>query len=520
MNRHCSFAIPLVVLVVLSLLANAVETPAAEPKRGGVITLGITRDISVMNPLVDTGSTQKRIRDLMFEPLLGIDLKGNLRPALAEAWEVSKDGKLYTIRLRKGVKFHNGQEMTAEDAKFAIDYTLDKKNVAYGYSILQVVEGVEAPDKYTLRVHLKEPSPGFFYAVSNIRAFSVIPKGSVEPKNLKPTVYPPGTGPFRFADWKPKQRLTLERYDDYWGNKVYVDRVVFKPISNATVRMTALRAGDVDLIEAAPWEWVTQIKGGKLKGINYSAGTDAGFRVIKFNAGNPPFNNKKLRQAVAYALNKKEILNAAYFGFGEPTDQRYPKGHEWYVDEAKFPARDTERAKALLKEAGYNGETIEFSVRQGEGETEASTIQAQLKRIGVTVKQNLMEYGHYRSIRRTGEFQMVPSGGDYEPDPIATYGDQFRCPADLKKRTANDTGYCDKEMDALIEAAETEVDEAKRRELVQRIVKKLAEDVPEIPVGFVPRFFAFRDNVKGFQTDRQGSFQWLGGGLSHAWLDR
>ncbi len=507
-------------IALMFALPAMAQMGSESPKRGGTLTMATRKEITLMNPLVRTSSTDREIRQLMYEPLLAIDIKGSLAPRLAESWEFSKDGKVAIFKLRKGVKFHNGQEMTAEDAKFAIDYTLDKNNVAYGYSILQVVERVETPEKYTLKVHLKNPTPGFFYAMSNIRAFSVIPKGSVEARNLKPMAYPPGTGPFRFAEWKPKQRLTLQRFDDYWGQKVLINRLVLRPIHNATVRMTALRAGDVDLIEAAPWEWVTQIKAGKLKGIGYSEGSDAGFRVIKFNAAGRPFKNKKLRQAVAYGIDKNEFLQATYFGFGQPTDQRYPKGHAWYVDEARFPAHDMERAKALLKEAGYNGETIEFSVRQGEGETEALTVQAQLKRIGMKVRIKLMEYGHYRALRRTGEFQMVPGGGDYEPDPIATYGDQFRCPANLKKRTANDTGYCDKEMDSLIGAAETELDASKRKTLVQKIVKKLAVDVPEIPVGFVPRFFAFRDYVKGFKTDRQGSFQWLGGGLSHAWIDK
>ncbi len=506
-------------LLVFALPALA-QVSSSAPKRGGTLTMATRKDLTLMNPLVRTSSTDRQIRNLMFETLLGIDNSGNLQPRLAETWEFSKDGKVATFKLRRGVKFHNGQEMTAEDAKFAMDYTLDKKNIAYGYSILQVVEGVEAPGRYTLKVHLKEPSPGFFYTVSNIRAFSVVPKGSLKPGTLKPMSYPPGTGPFRFVEWKPKQWLTLARYDDYWGPKVLVDQLVLKPISSATVRMTALRAGDIDLIEAAPWEWMTRIKAGKLNGINYSAGTDAGFRVLKFNVADPPFNNKKLRLAVAHAVNKEEFLLATYFGFGESTDQRYPKGHTWYITDARSPVYDLERAKALLKEADYNGEIIEFSVRQGEGETEATTVQAQLRRIGIKVKLKLMEYGHYRSIRRTGDFQMIPSGGSYEADPIATYGDQFRCPADLKKRTANDTGYCDKEMDSLIQAAETEVDAAKRKVLVQRIVKKLVEDVPEVPIGFVPRFFAFRDYVKGFETDRQGSFQWLGGGLSSAWLDK
>jgi ABC-type transport system substrate-binding protein len=134
------------VLFIFSLSAQAAQAAAPEPKRGGTITLGVTRDISVMNPLVDTGSTQKRIRDLMFEPLLAIDLKGNLQPALAEGWEVSKDGKLYTIRLRKGVKFHNGQEMTADDAKFAIDYSMNAKNGARGFAELAIVDRAQAPD--------------------------------------------------------------------------------------------------------------------------------------------------------------------------------------------------------------------------------------------------------------------------------------------------------------------------------------------------------------------------------------
>ena len=125
MKRYFGIHILGLLFFTFSPTAQSANGAAAEPKRGGTVTLGITRDISVMNPLVDTGSTQKRIRDLMFEPLLGIDLKGYLQPGLAEAWEVSKDGKLYTIRLRKGVKFHNGQEMTAEDAKFSIDYSMN-----------------------------------------------------------------------------------------------------------------------------------------------------------------------------------------------------------------------------------------------------------------------------------------------------------------------------------------------------------------------------------------------------------
>jgi peptide/nickel transport system substrate-binding protein len=217
MIRSCS--IGMLVLFISSLIAQTAQAAAAEPKRGGTITLGVTRDISVMNPLVDTGSTQKRIRDLMFEALLAIDLKGNLQPALAEAWEVSKDGKLYTMRLRKGVKFHNGQEMTAEDAKFAIDYSMNEKNGARGFAELSVVDRAEARDKYTLNIYLKRSAPAFKYALARIETFSVIPKESVTDGMKNPNRFPPGTGPFKFVEWISQQRIVSSASPTTGGTK-------------------------------------------------------------------------------------------------------------------------------------------------------------------------------------------------------------------------------------------------------------------------------------------------------------
>ncbi|HEX9879428.1 MAG TPA: ABC transporter substrate-binding protein, partial [Candidatus Binatia bacterium] len=132
------------VLTVLSFLLIFLTPVIAQmgpetPKRGATLTMATRKDLTVMNPLVRTSSTDREIRQLMFEPLLGLDLKGELQPRLAESWEFSPDGKVATFKLRRGIKFHNGQEMTAEDAKFAMDYTMNKKNVAYGYSILEVV---------------------------------------------------------------------------------------------------------------------------------------------------------------------------------------------------------------------------------------------------------------------------------------------------------------------------------------------------------------------------------------------
>jgi ABC-type transport system substrate-binding protein len=133
---------------------STLHAAAAQPKRGGTITFAISKELALMNPLVNTSSTEGRIRDLMYEPLLAKDLKGAIQPRLAESWEISKDRKVYTFKLRRGVKFHNGAEMTADDVKFAVDYTLNPKNGAYGLEDLSAVERAEVVDKYTFRLHL------------------------------------------------------------------------------------------------------------------------------------------------------------------------------------------------------------------------------------------------------------------------------------------------------------------------------------------------------------------------------
>ncbi len=489
------------------------------PKRGGTLTMAIRKDLTTLNPLFRISSTNRSIRDLMFEPLLGIDIKGNIKPYLAESWEVSRDGRLYTFHLRKGVKFHDGREMTAEDAKYVMDYTMNPKNGAYGLKRLRLVEAVEAADKYTLKVRIKKASPTFLTFLTSIGAFSVIPKESLQEGVSKPDKSPPGTGPFRFVEWKSKRRIVFERFDGYWGHKAFVDRLVLRPISNSTVRFTALRTGDVDIVERTPYEWVKMVLKGKIKGIGFAKAPYAGFRRLSFNLGSPPFNNKKLRQAVAHALNKEEILHAAYFGFGEPTDQKYPKGHAWYFG-VPAPSYDLKKAKALLKESGYKGETVTILLRQGEDQmTEGTVIQAQLKKIGVKVKLDVNDYSAYNSHSRKGEFQFMIRGGSFDPDPTLVYGPDLMC-VDLKRRASNMSGYCNEEMEALLKKAETELDPKIRRAQFKQVLTKVGEDIPFLPIGFVPRFFTIRSYVKGFSTDARGTFRPWGRGLNYTWLDK
>ena len=507
--------------IVMSLsFWQSVEGASKKPKRGGTLTMTIQKDLTRMNPMVGTFSTERLIRELMFDSLFARDIKGNQHPNLVEKWVISNGGKLYTFKLREGVKFHNGKELAAEDVKFSMEYAMNPKNGAYGLTKLKAVDRVEAADKYTLKVHLKRANASFLSYLSDIAAFAVVPKESMAEGIARTTAFPPGTGPFKFVKWEPRRRLIFERHGDHWGQKAFVDRLILRPIRNDTVRFTALRAGDVDIVERTPYEWAKQVIEGKFKDIGYTTASTAGYVTIKFNVTAGPFSDKNLRLAVAHAVNKKQILHAAYFGFGEPSDQKYPKGTAWNLEGIPAPHYDLAKAKSYLKSSNYKGASLGILIyTTATWESVATTLQAQLKKIGMNIKVDAREHGSFTTQAQTGDFEFAIWGGGLQPDPSATYYQDFKCPA-LKKRRLSVSGYCDKEVDALLKKAEGELDSQKRRELFKQILTKTSDSMPQLPIGYVPRFFTFKKSVKGFATDSAGAFRYWGGGLNYTWLDR
>ena len=515
------FLVLSLVFTCLVGLSYPVEGVSDKPKRGGTLIFGMRRDMRLMNPLVATRSTEEHIRNLMFEPLLGVDLQGKIQANLATDWTISNGGKLLTFRLRQGVKFHNGNEMTAEDVKFSMDYTMDPKNGAYGLNALSVIDRVEIEGKYTVKVHLKKPSVPFLTDLTSIQSFSVVPKESVAEGVRRPANFPPGTGPFKFADWKPKQRIVLERHGEYWGQKAWIDKLILRPVGNNTARVTALRAKDVDMIERVPHEWVKPIKAGRFEGLRLVESEFANFRRLIFNVAAPPFNDKKLRQAVAHALNKREILDGGFFGMGKPVNQKYPEGHKWYIKGLPSAAYDLDKARELVGQSGYNGEAIKMLVEHSDQrQAEAVTFQSQMKKVGLNIEFHLMDRGAFNSLRRKGEFALVFAGGSSRPDPSTNYSRYYVCEGDLNKRRSNFSGYCDKNLDLQFKKLQAEQDPAKRKVLLRDVLVKLSEDLPIIPIGFVPRHFALREYVKGFTTDGNASLRWWRGGLNYVWIDK
>jgi peptide/nickel transport system substrate-binding protein len=505
------------------LLVAGFSEGAESPRYGGRLVFGLARDITGLNPFVRTRSTNKYVRQIAYETLLDYDTKGNLVPALAESWTISPDGRVYTLRLRRGVKFHNGEELTAEDVRWCAEYAKDPKNTATGVTFLERVQTVSVKDKYTVEIFLKEPQAIFLNLLASVEAsFPVLPKGSVPAAQSNLPSPPPGTGPFEFKSYRTAREIVFARNKNYWQKGLpYLDEIVIKPVEDEQVRFAALRAGDVDMIERTSYAFVKKILNREYPEIRFTEAKHSGFRRLIFNVVNPPFNDLKLRQAVLYALDKKKYLDGAFWGLGEPANHAIPVDNPWYVKlpEAK---RDVARVRALLQEAKPGAEfEVEILARRGE-EPEIQILREQLTSAGIKTRIALLESAGREARTRAGDFMMVLSGMDVPNDPGDDFAVEYGCnEAEVlaKRRGQNQAGYCNREFDRLMAEAAKVQDPKKRYELYAKALAILNQEIPIISLAFVPRYFSYRQNVRGFTTDGTGRFNTSTSGFSRMWIE-
>lgn len=493
--------------------------PASIPKSGGTLRFGLSTDIQTLNPFQRTSSVTKSVVSISFECLLAFDRNGALKPALATSWETSKDGLQYTFKLRKGVKFHSGKELTAQDVVWSMQYALDPKNSAYGRDGLSPVASLSAPDPLTVRVTLRESFVPFLARLSSIQGFPVVPQDSVPPGREKMSLYPPGTGPFVMVDYKPNQLIAFKKFDQYWQKGLpYLQEVLFRPNEDETVRFTALRTGEFDMVDVIPYEQAARIHRGEIKGFGMERAVAIGYRALVFNTERAPFNNAKVRRAVAYAIDKPKILDALAWGMGFVADQKMLKGSPWFVPLPERK-RDLEKARTLLREAGYpDGVKVKFHMQKGR-ETEAQLAQSQLKEAGIDLELEVMDFAKHQNDLREGSYAAATLGGGAAIDPDLTYYENYHTEAGARKNN-NFARYSNPQVDRLLDQGRSEVDPQKRYRIYKEFVELIYEELPQITLGFRPQFVAFHTYVKGFEIDPNSFFFYGPGGLAMTWLDR
>jgi peptide/nickel transport system substrate-binding protein len=504
----------LVLVVVLALLLP-LETAAQTPKRGGTLVVGLSQDLPGLDPHPSTSTITYQVLSLVYQGLVDFDRDLKIKPVLAESWTTSADGKTWTFKLRKGVKFHNGRPLTAADVKFSLDRILDPKTAARGKGSLGIIESVQVVDPQTVRVHLTRASGAFLSRIAGTYQ-AILPPEAVQGPAFKPI----GTGPFQLTEWKTNERVELKRFDGYWeAGLPYLDALTLKPVPDGTVRLTALKTGDAGFVQLIPLESLAELQAAPSK--DYVVRTvkgGGGFSAIILNSRKPPFNDVRVRRAVALATDKKEVGLGVWRGFAQPVNQWMPPGTPWFFN---VPDRkvDVEQAKKLLAEAGIaKGTKLTHTVGQVANLVPAAQVfQAQLTRIGIDLQLEVLDWPAYIKRQRAMDFTSTNTNFFPKVDPDDAYYRYFH-----SKGGANELsgGYANPAADKLLEEGEATVDAGKRAEVYRRFVELLEDEVPVVTTGLGDAAVGWRTPVKGFEPHIIGLLAYPGGGLPNVWLDR
>jgi len=449
-------------------VAKPSSTPSeAKPSKGGTLTIAISANPDGLDPHKTVAAVTFEVTKSIYDTLVETDTQGNLHPGLAERWEASEDGLRWTFYLRKGVKFHNGREMTSADVKASFERILNPETKSPRAKDYAIIEEIETPDDYTVVFVLKEPRAAF---LSNL-AYGWAAIVPVEEEDLRN--HPVGTGPFRFVEWVPDSHIKLKRFDDYFlKGQPYLDEVVFKVMPDPAAKLAALKAGEVDVVDQVPPQEVEGLRGDPaLKLIQAPVN---GIYIMALNNAREPFSKKEVRQAITYAVDKKGLINAAQWGQGTPIGSHMPPVSPFYVDLTDRYPYDPEKAKELLAEAGYPDgfevtlimpQPYDFHIRICE------VIADYLSKIGVKAKLETYEWGTWlKQVYFGRDYQATCIGhtGRLDPDPFLN-----RYVSDAKENYMN---YNNPRYDEIIRQAAVLTDAEKRKELYAEAQRILADD--------------------------------------------
>jgi peptide/nickel transport system substrate-binding protein len=490
-------------LVGLALLGGlALAGPAAA--QGGQLKVALQGDLSDVDLHMTTHYVSRVALLNVYEMLftLGEDL--GVRPMLVDKYAVSPDGLVYTLTLRKGVKFHSGKTMDSKD----VVYTL-KKMQAKGCrsaEFKRLMKEIEATDAQTVKITLSAPSAAFLATLANLICPAVVyPDGEAERQGGTVTK-PVGTGPFEFVEWKKDSYLRVKRFRDYAADSrpasglagkkaALVETVDFIPIVDPSVRAAAIERGDVDIAISLSAEDVARLKG--KPGVVVSSKSGGSFQDLRFGFKKGPFkDNVKLRQAVAYSLDKEEIAKAITVGLGKAAPAGIPPGTPYFTSvhaQDPYGKQNLQKAKQLLQEAGYKGEEITLSAHLVPDQIAQAAVvmQSQMQAAGMNVKVKTLESAALQQVWNNGDFDFFLSGLTPRADPD-TYYCQFW------ESAGSQAGYKSADLDRLCDAGRKALKPEERTKIYTQLEQQLRADVPWIPTIFTPTVSAWREGVKGW----------------------
>ncbi|QYH36368.1 ABC transporter substrate-binding protein [Salinibacterium sp. M195] len=361
----------------------AAGDPAGEASTGGSITVAAAQGIPQLNPAIRTFAWEEVLFPLLWNGLSKTDSQGDIVPDLAESWESTADQKTWTFALRDGVTFSNGEALTAAKVVASFEYYLDGETATQEANKISMVSGVEAIDELTVQFTLDEPVATFPSAIVWVKVLDIDSLDTIDKD-------PIGTGPFTVEAFTPDDSVTLVRNDDYFGEAPALDEIVLVTAAESTSAVTGLRSGDLDVLWSVPAGDVDQLEGESSISI-VRPESPSQWPSWEMDTTSAPFNDVRARQALAYAIDRETILEAAYYGQGvvSPTNNALSENNPWFNADLTDYSYDLEMSKKLFAEAGVNeGDTLVWWGIAGsypEWNTSGEILQASLKEIGINL---------------------------------------------------------------------------------------------------------------------------------------
>lgn len=481
------------VLVGLGAGLSALALPKAlRAQTSGTLRFGLSTFPPSLNPYDNTGGAANTVKLTIFRGLMGYDGDGNLIPEVAESAEWENETAVL-FKLREEAVFHNGDPVTAADVIHSLNEITKEGSSAFLKADLAVIDRAEAVDDKTVRVTLKAPSAVFLNLLANYCSPVISAKSTAEE-----TI---GCGPFRLTGQEKGVYVEVERFDDFYGEgQPGVDAIRFIAYADENLRYSALEAGDVDVIEYLPWTQFETVEASDTLDISTTSGP---FMFLLFNvAKEGPLQDPRVRRAIGYAIERQDVVDAAFAGRGEPLfGLPNPQGSSIELsDPAAEYSYNMERAQELLAEAGYpDGFECRLlaTATYGMHQDTASVVQAYLAMIGINVTLDLPDWGSRVTMGTNGQYDIAVHGtsGTFN-DPDALFSLLYSGnPSYLQSY-----GFKSERIDNLLLAGRTETDPEKRKDIYQQLYTAYYEEAPQVPLNWRTQAFGMSNKVSGFRT--------------------
>ncbi|MDQ7859841.1 MAG: glutathione ABC transporter substrate-binding protein [Armatimonadota bacterium] len=473
----------LATIVLTSALGfSAAAAPAVAPTRGGTLIVGSGTDATTLDGHLYTDSPTATIMEHMTETLYELSPEGRVQPRLALSHTVSPDGRTWTFRLRPNVRFHDGTTFDAAAAKFNLDRVLNPATRAPWRFLIDRVTEVTAVDSTTLRLVTNAPFAPLLAHLTHSGLAMQSPT-AIQRLGADYARQPVGTGPFRFREWVRGDRVVVTRFDDYWGEKALLDEVQFRVIPDDGARLAALEAGSLHVAVRVPPREIERLRAGRDPIVRI----DTSLRTIfvAFNVTRPPFSDRRLRQALNYAVNKRAIVQSALAGTARVSDAPIAPNVQGYSPVPVYDW-DTDRAASLLREAGYSRERPLRAVfhhptgRYIRDAEIAASIQGLARRVGIELELRTLEFGAYIALtarpREQNDIQMYMLGwgtvtGDADYGLYALFHSSQWPPVGFNRGF-----YKNDRVDQLLDRARVTVDQSQRNQMYAEAMRLIAED--------------------------------------------